>query len=541
MSFFTYSYWFPPQAPTPSPSSPLRPKTDHDSIEQAFLQNDTQQLIVYVQNPMMDFNTIVEKHGGKILRRSAGQYLVQSTKETFDHLSRNKGVDAIELDIQMTTSGKIRRTLVIQSDSQASLQSTSEQTTEEPSQDYVRSLLNGAELIQLKQSRDGLIMVDVEVEENWRPKADHYCEDCTLSLDPDVEEKCAYHYPSPIPSKLNDKSIVTVAIIDSGICPVVIDNFQKQYYNRPEFRSFTQNSDKPNDNSGHGTHIAGIICNLLANCLLSTRILVAQVTESKSAPIRMYDIAEAIKWAVQSGADVINCSITPDRYRKELPFNFLEAVEIALKHRVMLVLSIGNKSEKINWGPSLPEGVILAGSLNRQGEGTEKSGFNPTNSEEAHIYAIGSNVISWGKHDNVPGQQTDGTETETKLLKLAFSTNVCRLTGTSMSAADVSARLAHMILHKLKSENDYSRPSEINHLEKLKSLWEDESTLIKISEKLIALTLDKKIDDSGTITSEDSNLAFSYETKKPNYYYLFLLGVLILMCAVAVGFQTLIQ
>jgi len=103
---------------------------------------------------------------------------------------------------------------------------------------------------------------------------------------------------------------VTVAVIDSGI-----DS------NHPEFAGrivpgydFVEDDTVPQDECGHGTHVSGIIAAAgnnsagIAGLAWNVRIMPVRVLKS-SCLGSASDIAEALVWAVERGARVINVSI----------------------------------------------------------------------------------------------------------------------------------------------------------------------------------------------------------------------------------------
>jgi serine protease len=136
----------------------------------------------------------------------------------------------------------------------------------------------------------------------------------------------------------------TVAVIDSGA-----------YFGHPDLqgrliagRDFVQDDDTPQDEEGHGTHVAGIVAANAGNGVgvegvapaakvLAVRVLDADGGGSAS------DVDDGINWAVAHGADVINLSLGPD-----VPLvggsdpEFDAALDNALDKGVVVVAASGN-------------------------------------------------------------------------------------------------------------------------------------------------------------------------------------------------------
>lgn len=151
------------------------------------------------------------------------------------------------------------------------------------------------------------------------------------------------------------KPSVKIAIIDSGID-----------LNHPDLkarlitgRNIIRPSQKPMDDNGHGTHVAGIaaatagngigVVGIAPNCSLMP---VKALENGRGTDI---DIAEAIVWATDNDADVINISIGLYTKSKALE----RAVKYAIGKNVVVVSSSGNdsKNSKIHL-PSMIKGVI---------------------------------------------------------------------------------------------------------------------------------------------------------------------------------------
>ncbi|WP_231688050.1 S8 family peptidase [Bacillus sp. FJAT-18017] len=157
---------------------------------------------------------------------------------------------------------------------------------------------------------------------------------------------------------------ITIAIIDTGVDlnhPDLKNRLVKGY------NVLAENKD-PNDDNGHGTHVAGIIASETNN-----GEGVAGITwYNKIMPIKAmgkegygttFDIAKGIYWAVDHGAQVINMSLgnyQPSRVLKE-------AIDYAYKKDVIMVAAAGNdNSRQPTYPASYPE-VLAVSAVDHEG------------------------------------------------------------------------------------------------------------------------------------------------------------------------------
>jgi serine protease len=125
--------------------------------------------------------------------------------------------------------------------------------------------------------------------------------------------------------------------------------------------------DSPNDDHAHGTHVAGTIAQTTNNA-----VGVAGVARGASIqPVKvldtngggtLFDLNEAIKWAVDHGARVINMSLGfgPTATLTDLP-GLADALEYAHAHRVVVVAAAGNGGTGILGYPAAYHTVIAVG------------------------------------------------------------------------------------------------------------------------------------------------------------------------------------
>lgn len=191
---------------------------------------------------------------------------------------------------------------------------------------------------------------------------------------------------------------VRVAVVDSGI-----DGTHPDLRDRiVGSRSFVGGSALV-DTNGHGTFVAGEIAAVtdngigVAGVALSAQLLIAKVTDA-DGNVKPADEAEAIRWAVERGAQVINLSLAASRDPKNPRWhrNALEASAIAYARQrgVIVVAAAGNCSTRApcpaGYPAALP-GVIGVGAIDPNGR---PASFTPRDEEYVDILAPGVSVVS---------------------------------------------------------------------------------------------------------------------------------------------------
>ncbi|MEU7926491.1 type VII secretion-associated serine protease mycosin [Micromonospora sp. NPDC049801] len=187
-----------------------------------------------------------------------------------------------------------------------------------------------------------------------------------------VEMPWALHRLDPVSAwPISRGAGVTVAVIDSGVS-AIHPALKNQVLPGRDFNNLTDNRGQC-DLAGHGTMVAGIIAGqdgtgapfsgiAPAARILPIRVLPnAKGTNDEALPGQ---IAAAIDWAVDNGADVINLSLVT-LPRPELA----RAVERALAKRVILVAAAGNRQETQEDKPAYPAaypGVIAVAGVDEQ-------------------------------------------------------------------------------------------------------------------------------------------------------------------------------
>ena len=153
---------------------------------------------------------------------------------------------------------------------------------------------------------------------------------------------------------------VTIAVIDTGVDathPDLQGHLIGGY-------NFLVTKNAPIDDSGHGTHIAGIIGARINNHLgtagLNPKSKIISLKIASATGIgSQVAAAEAIRYAVDNGARIINCSWGYFVYNQVLK----EAVDYAIAQGVIVVAAMGNNGNQLKQFPAGFLGVIAVGSM----------------------------------------------------------------------------------------------------------------------------------------------------------------------------------
>lgn len=195
---------------------------------------------------------------------------------------------------------------------------------------------------------------------------------------------------------------------------------------------FVNNDNDPMDDSGHGTHVAGTIAAVGNNnkgvigVAPKARIMILKgLSDIGSGYVD--DLAKAITYAAQNGADIISNSWGCGSPCPSLPM-VEESVQFAYGMGVVVLFSAGNnRDDVINYSPQNMVEVIVVGATNMQ---DQYASF--TNYGDIDVLASGVDILSLKSGTNIMPQNLVVSE-------------YIRLTGTSMSTPHASG-VAALIL-----------------------------------------------------------------------------------------------
>lgn len=151
------------------------------------------------------------------------------------------------------------------------------------------------------------------------------------------------------------------------------------------------------DDNGHGTHVAGIIGAIGDNALGISGV----AWETSLLPLKFLDqngsgsaadAIAAILYAASNGARIINASWGGAGYSQALA----DAIELARKHKVLVVTAAGNEGRDNDRRPTYPAGyeidnILAVAASDRNDHLAEYSNFGP---ETVDLTAPGSTILS---------------------------------------------------------------------------------------------------------------------------------------------------
>lgn len=245
--------------------------------------------------------------------------------------------------------------------------------------------------------------------------------------------------------------------------------------------NFSGNNNKPQDHHGHGTHISGIILNGLEKTK-NIKILPLQFfSESTTSKQNIINTAQAIKYAVKMGADIINYSAGGGRP------NDIEkaAINLAEENDVLLIAAAGNESSNNDRSPYYPanyhnKNIISVASIDKKDRKVSSSNYGL---DSIDLFAPGHSIQSIGLNNT--RIKLTGTSQAT-----AFVTKVAALTlSASINKIDPIVLREHLILKATTSPGlkSYSRGAGVvnanRSLSTLSQLKTNEKVQIRELEK----------------------------------------------------------
>jgi serine protease len=234
--------------------------------------------------------------------------------------------------------------------------------------------------------------------------------------------------------KLGTGKGVVVAVIDTGVSRVA-DLAQTKFV--PGF-NFLSNNANAADDHGHGTHVAGTIAQSTNNKLgvagvapdvsiMPLKVLSARGSGSVAA------IAQAIRWAADHGANVINMSLGGPMSIGSMK----SAVKYARGKGVVVVAAAGNDGRgKVGYPAAYP-GVVAVAATQFDESTTFYSNWGP----EIDIAAPGGNVRVDQNGDGKP----DGVLQHTIVPTDTSKTDYLWFMGTSMATPHVAGVAALIV------------------------------------------------------------------------------------------------
>ena len=163
---------------------------------------------------------------------------------------------------------------------------------------------------------------------------------------------------------------------------------------------FLDIDDQPEDEVGHGTHVAGIIAGqglrmplgVVPQCqIIPVKVLGALQRGDMVVGAGLIDnINNGIKWAVDEGADIINMSLGVKHQGGGLPHQ--EVIQYAMTKGVTIVAASGNDGTQDKYYPGALPGVIAVGAADDRGA------VAPFSTYGGHVSLIAPGVNIYSAH-----------------------------------------------------------------------------------------------------------------------------------------------
>lgn len=235
---------------------------------------------------------------------------------------------------------------------------------------------------------------------------------------------------------------VTVAVIDTG---VDLDHTDLDA-NVVTGTDIYNNDSDPNDDNGHGTHVAGIIAAEKNN----DAGIVGVAPSAKIMPIKVLgndgagdytDIVGGIDYAVDHGANIINLSLGAMNTGAVLK-DMQDSIDAAETAGVIVVAAAGNNASAVPFVPAMFENVISVGAIQET-----VTAANPDTNYNTRL----SYFSNFGKINLVaPGSGIESTWIDNQ---------TATSDGTSMAAPFVAGVAA-----LVKGKNTQLTPAKIRHI-----------------------------------------------------------------------------
>jgi thermitase len=189
---------------------------------------------------------------------------------------------------------------------------------------------------------------------------------------------------------------IIVAVIDSGVDyehPDIKGNMWQDVSGNFG-RNFTNNSDNPMDDVGHGTHVAGTIAATGNNGIgiigVAPKVKIMALKAFTAEGGLNEAIKDAIKYAVDNGAHVINNSWGPGG-RLERNQLVESMIDYAISKGIVVVFAAGNNNDNIrHYAPANHPGVISVAATDENDAKADYSNYG----DLVTVAAPGSNILS---------------------------------------------------------------------------------------------------------------------------------------------------
>jgi Subtilase family/Secretion system C-terminal sorting domain len=193
--------------------------------------------------------------------------------------------------------------------------------------------------------------------------------------------------------------------------------------------NFVSNDGFPQDSTGHGTFVAGVIARILnLNNGGNIKFYILKVLDAKNKGYE-YDFIRAIDWSVKQKVEIVNCSFISSFIMADTTESPLAAaIRTAQKSNLLVSVAAGNNGKNVDlmaeWR-SLPsfqlENMIVTGATVCTDSVAAFSNFGVRNVD---IFTIGKNVIStWLNNQMASWQGTSFCAPQTTAIAALLASN----------------------------------------------------------------------------------------------------------------------
>jgi subtilisin family serine protease len=228
---------------------------------------------------------------------------------------------------------------------------------------------------------------------------------------------------------------VRLAVIDGGIDVDSPDLAVAQS------QSFLTGDSSVRDVTGHGTKVASVIAARdngigLLGLAPDVELLVARVVADGDRP-RAADVAAALRWSLERGADIVNLSIAFDRLDLDLETAIAEAVDAG----AVVLAPAGSASQDEREGPlaypAACPGVVAVSMAGPEGDVSQFALVN----DNVDLYAPGEGILALGHGGTLTATTGVALATAYASGMAALELAEARATGNDTSADAIARRV----------------------------------------------------------------------------------------------------
>lgn len=244
---------------------------------------------------------------------------------------------------------------------------------------------------------------------------------------------------------------VTIAVIDTGIAYEDYGEFRKvpdlEGVRFAQGYDFVNRDEHPNDDHGHGTHVAGTLAQAtdngqgVAGIAFKATLMPLKVLDQNGSGTSA-DIADAIRWAADHGAKVLNLSLGGGARSEVLQ----AAVAYARGRGAVVVCAAGNGARGQVEYPAAYPGAIAVSAVGPTGELASYSSYG----QELDLAAPGGDKRLRGREEDGVLQNTIDPRDPGRSIYAYFN-------GTSMAAPHVAGAAALLFAAGARSPDEVER------------------------------------------------------------------------------------